>query len=108
MLHGGFGEPSPGVIRVRELAYTEEVGMSLSTEVRRSGFFYSTALTEIIHELEEIAREMVSDGFKDEAATLKTTVDDLHWQYEEVIDKELTAQWPTGPRRPLRAPIMAG
>jgi len=82
--------------------------MSLSTEVRKSGFFYSTALTEVIDELEEIAREMASDGFKDEAATLKTTVDDLHWQYEEVIDKELTAQWPSGLRRPLRAPIAAG
>lgn len=82
--------------------------MSFSTEVKESGFFYSTALTEVIHELEEIAKEMASDGFADEADTLKTTVGDLHWQYEGVIDKELTAQWPTGPRRPLRGPINTG
>jgi hypothetical protein len=82
--------------------------MSLATEVKKSGFLYSTALTEVIHELEEIAQEMASDGFREEAASLKTTVGDLHWQYEEVIDKELIAQWPTGPRRPLRAPIMTG
>jgi len=82
--------------------------MSLLTDVKESGFFYSTALTEVIHELEEIAREMASDGFEEEAATIKTTVGDLQWQYEEVIDKELAAQWPRGPRRPLRAPIRAG
>jgi len=82
--------------------------MSFSTDVKKSGFFYSTALTEVIHELEEIATEMATDGFEDEADTLKTTVGDLQWQYEEVIDKELTAQWPAGPRRPLRGPVHAG
>jgi hypothetical protein len=38
--------------------------MSVSTDVKRTGFFYSTALTEVIHELEEVAREMLSDGFE--------------------------------------------
>jgi hypothetical protein len=82
--------------------------MSFATEVRKSGFFYSTALTGVIHELEELAEEMTFDGFTEEASTLKTTVADLRWQYEEVIDKEMTAQWPRGPRRPIRAPIEDG
>lgn len=76
--------------------------MSYAAEVRQSGFFYSTALTGVIHELEEIAEVMASDGFTEEATALKTTIGDLRWQYEEVIDKELAAQWPSGPRRPIR------
>lgn len=82
--------------------------MSFAAEVKESGFFYSTALTGVIHELEELAKAMAADGFTEEAATLKTTIGDLRWQYEEVIDKEMTAQWPSGPRRPIRAPRRAG
>lgn len=68
---------------------------------------YSTALTGVIHELDELAEEMAFDGFTEEAASLKTTVGDLQWQYEEAIDKELAAQWPGGPRRPIRSPNKA-
>lgn len=82
--------------------------MSFAAEVKESGFYHSTALTGVIHDLEAMAKEMASDGFTEEAATLKTTIADLRWQYEEVIDKEMTAQWPSAPRRPIRAPRRAG
>ena len=81
------------------------MGSPTPTDLKKTGFVYSSALTEVIHQLEEIVVEMVSDGFETEADTLKTTIGDLQWQYEEVIDKELTGQWPNGPRRAVRSPV---
>lgn len=81
------------------------MSLPISKSIKKTGFFYSTALTELIHQLEGLADEMVSDGFDPEAATLRTTISDLQWQYEEVINRELAGQWPNGPRRPIVTPV---
>ena len=57
--------------------------------------------------LRELAQGMRADGLSEEADGLETTIRDLHWQYEALINKELLAEWPSGPRRPLRAQLRA-
>jgi hypothetical protein len=79
------------------------MSLPIHASPRDKSFSHSSALTEVIHTLEDIVEEFKADGFEIEAASLKTTIDDLQWQYEDVIDKELQAQWPKGPRRPARA-----
>jgi hypothetical protein len=50
---------------------------------------------------------MFKDGFDVEGTSLKTVIADLQWQYEELLEKELLAEWPTAPRRAARASIRA-
>lgn len=66
---------------------------------------HSGTLWRTTNQLKELAEEMRADGFREEADSLETTVRDLHWTYESLINKELVAEWPNGPRRPLRAPL---
>lgn len=66
---------------------------------------HSAHLSQAISALEDLVEEMRSHALDREAASLETTIRDLHWQYEDLIDTELTAEWPNGPRRPLRAPL---
>lgn len=79
--------------------------MQLRTPAKRETANPSTRLSQAISQLEGLTDRMRSDGLDEEAASLQTTIDDLHWQYEELIDKELTAEWPNGPRRPTRTPL---
>jgi len=65
----------------------------------------SRTLWETTSQLRELAEGMRADGFREEADGLETTIRDLHWQYEYLINKELVAEWPNGPRRPLVAPL---
>jgi len=62
---------------------------------------HSRALWEATNDLRELAHRMREDGFGDEAASLETSIRDLGWQYETLINKELLGEWPDGPRRAL-------
>ncbi len=66
---------------------------------------HSGRLWQTTHQLRELAEAMRADGFREEADSLETTVRDLHWTYESLINKELVGEWPNGPRRPTRAPL---
>ena len=66
---------------------------------------HSRSLWETTSQLRELADGMRADGFREEADSLETTLRDLHWTYESLINKELVAEWPNGPRRPLSAPL---
>jgi hypothetical protein len=79
---------------------------AMRTRQNRTALQHSTALSQAISRLRELADEMRSDGLDEEAASLETTIRDLHWQYEDLIDQELAAEWPNGPRRPVRAPLI--
>ena len=67
----------------------------------------SSRLWGLATSLRELAQEMRADGLRDEADSLETTIRDLDWQYEVLIDKELLAEWPFGPRRASRTPLRA-
>jgi hypothetical protein len=67
----------------------------------------SRTLWEVTSTLRELAQGMRADGLREEADGLETTIRDLHWQYEALINKELLAEWPSGPRRPMRAQLRA-
>ena len=67
----------------------------------------SRTLWEVTSGLRELAQGMRADGLREEADGLETTIRDLHWQYEALINKELLAEWPSGPRRPMRAQLRA-
>ena len=67
----------------------------------------STTLWETTSQLRELAEGMKADGLLEEADSLETTIHDLDWQYEALINKELLAEWPNGQRRPLRAQLRA-
>ncbi len=79
------------------------MGFPLATQLRQTPMLHSARLAQAIRHLDEIADNMADGGFEEETRSLRTTIGDLQWQYEELIDKELVAQWPNGPRRPLRA-----
>jgi hypothetical protein len=68
---------------------------------------HSMRLAESIGHIEEVAAAMFKDGFDVEGTSLKTVIADLQWQYEELLEKELLAEWPTAPRRAARASIRA-
>jgi hypothetical protein len=78
--------------------------MSFPSRVRNTDFSHSAALSGVIRILNGVLNEMIADGFEEEATSLTTTIDDLHWQYEELIEKELLRLWPAIPRRAARAP----
>lgn len=67
----------------------------------------SRTLWEMTSQLKELAEGMRADGLREEADSLETTIRDLGWQYEALINKELLAEWPNGPRRPLRSQLRA-
>ena len=67
----------------------------------------SSRLWDLASGLRELAEEMKSDGLTEEADSLETTIRDLDWHYEALIDKELLAEWPSGPRRPVRTSLRA-
>jgi hypothetical protein len=66
---------------------------------------HSRTLWQTISQLKELAEGMRLDGLHEEAESLETTIRDVHWTYESLINKELVAEWPNGPRRPLGAPL---
>ena len=66
---------------------------------------HSRTLWQTTSQLRELAEGMREDGFREEADSLETTIRDLHWAYESLINKELVAEWPNGPRRSLRTPL---
>lgn len=90
-----------GVSRV----FAEEIDMTIRLvgSWKNRDTPHSAALFEATHQLGDIVEALIADGFDEEAASLETVIRDLDWQYEEILDKELAAQWPHGPRRPLRA-----
>jgi hypothetical protein len=80
----------------------------LKTALRdQQSFHRSTKLWELTSQLRELSEVMRADGLNEEAETLETTIRDLSWQYEVLIDKELSAEWPNGPQRSFRAPLQA-
>lgn len=70
-------------------------------------FHRSTTLWEVTSQLRELAEGMKAEGLRDEADSLETTIRDLGWQYEALINKELAAEWPNGPRRVSLPPLQA-
>lgn len=60
---------------------------------------HSRSLWQTTSQLRDLAAGMRADGFREEADSLETTIRDLHWAYESLINKELIAEWPNGPRR---------
>ncbi len=77
--------------------------MSFPARADDTAFPHSTALSGVIRQLRATARVMGEAGLEQEAGTLETTINDLEWQYEDLIEKELMGQWPNGSLRPARA-----
>ncbi len=66
----------------------------LTSRELKTGALRSTGLAEAIRRLDHVAEEMASQGLVGEAASLRTTIGDLQWQFDELFDKELAALWP--------------
>lgn len=68
---------------------------------------HSRALWEATNHLRELAHRLREDGLDDEANSLETSIRDLGWQYEALINKELLGEWPAGPRRAMAGQLRA-
>ena len=55
------------------------MSLPLPTTLKKTGFYHSTAVAEVIRQLKEISLDLARGGFEEEAITMRTTIGDLHW-----------------------------